>query len=705
MNQKNGVPLSEAPRKKHAAKQADFLAENTAWDRLAQLQLEQPVLIIAGDLALCEQIGDDAFFRLAASRPVPEWGWRQWERQRKTGEPKFIPMGAITSPQTYPAIKERPCFRCYDAPFKRGNRDFKAGVYRHVTEEDKDTKIEVPVDLWICSLLRVLFIVRTESGSEHGYLIEYVPHGESQPRRMVMSQALLLGRGDEALRELRAIGVSVLGANARHVCEYLDAEHLRFSAIEPTDFWTRTKVVGWYPVGKRFVLPNQVIGAQEGVWFSGKPDDVLYNAGGKFEDWKTQIAEPCIDNYYLQFALSCGFAGPLLEPLNIPGLGFHYYGDSTTGKSTALTIAASVWGSPEPGRFLLSWRSTSNGLEAQAASRSSTLIPLDESHQADPKVLDDAVYLLLNGISKARMKKDIAASEITSWRNAVLSSGERSIETHQAAAKIDHKVGQTVRMIDVPVVKNQYGLFSDIHGAKNGAEFSDALRKAAGENYGHAGIKFIAELISRYLGLSLPARLDAALQNFEKVGTLGAQDWRVARSFALAAVPGELAIEWAIIPWKTDSALMAAMEIFDQWKQTQPQTAKNKEDAQILKSLLDFLGAYGDTRFTDIKPKTFMDYTVKPPVRKKSEEQSIPKGINRAGYWEEDTSGKRIYMLYPAALKEAAGQFERERILDALSAAGALAATGTGSEKAKRRRTPDGGNPKLYWIDPEKLEP
>ena len=616
--------------------------------------------------------------------------WEKWE------------MAQPYQRKVFPSLKERPCYRVYDLPFKEKGRDWEPGVYLHTVELKDDgsgNKTKVAAELWVTSVLRVLCIVRTDSDNGHAYLLEYIPHGGAQPRRAVLSQALLLGRGEEAMKELRDLGVSVLGSKAKCVREYLDLEHLRFSSRKtPDDFWTSVKVIGWAPVGQRFVLPHETIGLQTGVWFSGKTDVAQYKKNGDFNLWKSKVAALCEGNPYLILALSCAFAGPLLEPLNIPGLGIHYFGDSTTGKSTSLAVAASAWGSE---KFMISWRTTINGLEGQAAQRCSTLIPVDESHQVDPKALDASVYMLLNGTSKARMNKDTSPREIEHWRACVISSGERSIETHQANANIDHKVGQTVRIVDVPVVTGQYGLFEDIHEAKNGAEFSDALRDAAAKHYGHAGPIFIEKLIQNYSGLGLPDRLASLLQEFGN--DLSAQDRRVARSFAVAALAGELAIEWEILPWPTRSALIATVEIFKQWKKTQPQSSKSKEDARVLKNLSDFFGAYGDTRCTDIKLRTYVDYTdPKNPVVKKCQEQPLQKGVNRAGYWD-DSTGNRIYLLYPAALVEA-GKFELPRILAALEAASAFAATGTGTEKAKRRRTPDGRNPKLYWIDPEKLE-
>jgi hypothetical protein len=257
----------------------------------------------------------------------------------------------------FPPISIRPCFRCYDQPFVVGDNRYKEGVYYHFVKiekhangkEKKDANgnvIKFAVDLWICSVLRVLHIVRSDSGNGHAYLLEYVPHGETQKRRAVLTQALLLGRGDEAMKELRDLGVSVLHQNAEHVRQYLDQQHLQFSSSKtPDDFWTSVKVIGWTTVGKQFVLPNEIIGSQTGVWFSGKTNVAQYSTKGDFETWKSKVAMPCEGNSYLILALSCAFAGPLLEPLNIPGLGIHYCGDSTTGKSTSLAISASAWGS------------------------------------------------------------------------------------------------------------------------------------------------------------------------------------------------------------------------------------------------------------------------------------------------------------------------------------------------------------------------
>src|SRR4029077_8879600 len=214
----------------------------------------------------------------------------------------------------------------------------------------------------------------------------------------------------------------------------------------------------------------------------------------------------------------------------------HFYGDSTSGKTTALVAGASAWGLHH--RFILAWRSTANSLESQAVIRSSIMIALDESHLADPKTLDNGVYLLANGVAKSRMTKEIVARAVARWWASVLSSGERSIESHLGAGKIDHKAGQGIRLADIPISGN-FGLFDDLHGRKDGRVFSDEIRNAAARNYGHAGPLFVGRLIDAGPEMSPGTSLAVLLPRFGE--DLSAQEQRVARAFALVALAGELA--------------------------------------------------------------------------------------------------------------------------------------------------------------------
>jgi len=75
---------------------------------------------------------------------------------------------------------------------------------------------------------------------------------------------------DELLKTLPAMGVSALYRHRNLIREYLDEQHLRFSASRPQDFSQSTKQTGWHSPTS-FVLRLklfEIIGEQNGVWFS-----------------------------------------------------------------------------------------------------------------------------------------------------------------------------------------------------------------------------------------------------------------------------------------------------------------------------------------------------------------------------------------------------------------------------------------------------
>jgi putative DNA primase/helicase len=468
-------------------------------------------------------------------------------------------------------------------------------------------------------------------------------------------------------------------------------------------FWISTKLTGWHSESC-FVLPSQIIGLNgnsEGVWFDGKSSANVYEKKGDYKQWQVQVAEHCQGNPYLILALSAAFVGPILVELNESGAGFHYFSDSTTGKTTAQIVSGSAWGSRED--FLCSWRTTDNALEAIASSRSDTFTVLDESHQVEPKHLDVAAYLLLNQKGKARLNRDATPKPLAKWRTCVLSSGERSIEAHLARAKIDYKAGQCVRIVDIDVSHDsKFGLFDDLHGAKDANEFSAALRAAAAQHYGFAGPQFVAWLLKNpKWRTGVRALLKAIIQKFPT--GLNPQQERVARTFCFAAVAGELAIQAQVLPWAQGSVTETVNSIFQRWLDTQPRNANSKEHVQILDMVGGFISKHGDTRFTDIRGPQEFDKT---PI-------SQFQARDRAGYWEiiqENIDGnigeRRMYLFTRHALKEATVGQDFTRVLSALRDAKAFYQVGTNGtkEKAKVRKLPIGGTGRFYHIDPEKLQ-
>jgi putative DNA primase/helicase len=95
--------------------------------------------------------------------------------------------------------------------------------------------------------------------------------------------------------------------------------------------------------------------------------------------------------------VSTAFASVLLRVCEIPNIGFHLLGNSSSGKTTCLNIAASVFGDAN---YVVSWKTTDNALENTAFKRNDALLILDELSEMSSSKAGDVAYMLANGKGK-----------------------------------------------------------------------------------------------------------------------------------------------------------------------------------------------------------------------------------------------------------------------------------------------------------------
>jgi putative DNA primase/helicase len=567
------------------------------------------------------------------------------------------------APVGFPTLEERPCYRVYEDWQEVDGRKMKPGVYLHTTKAERTDAPPSLIDKWISTPLRVLATTSNGEDAEYGRLLEIrSPAGKWKPWAMPM--AMLAGDGSDALGVLMSEGLIPYFNDKKAVLRYI-AEQV------PNARMRAASVTGWS--GDAFVLPNTVIGADD-IWFQASGRTAPYVSGGTFDQWRGLVAL-APGNPLLMLAFSAAFAGPLLGPLNIGGAGANLYGDSSTGKTTAMDAAVSVWGSPA---FKRTWRATANGLEGTGSLHSDTLLALDELGEIDPKSLYEAAYALINGTGKTRANRHGEARQASRWRVFLLSTGELTIAARMSAGGIEAKAGQELRILDVPV-SGKHGLFDNLHGRASGAAMSDEVRNLAARNYGHAGPRFVAELvIALRNGLNLANELQPLLERFGVEG----QERRAARTFAICGLAGELAVRWNIVPWKAGSATKAAMHAFELWRRRRGANEHGVEHAAILRSLADFIDRHADSRFSNIEGSSDL-------IRE------------RAGYWRQD-SDRRLYLFTSGGLREATRGYDLMRVLAALDKAKALAATDL-DKRSKKTRDPTGRAVSLYHIDPDAL--
>jgi hypothetical protein len=322
------------------------------------------------------------------------------------------------TPERMQALRQRPDFadlskRAAGAELPRSYVLEDGGLYFLERNDRGDTERH-----WICSPLRVAAVTRDEHGENWGTLLEF-PDRDGALHRWAMPAELLKADGAEYRGTLLGMGLQIApGTKARNwLTSYLQLSRPRARArcVERT---------GWHEAV--FVLPERTIGeSTEPVLFQTAASFAsAYRERGTLADWRDHVARLCAGNSRLVFAASTAFAAMLLQVAEAESGGFHLRGASSTGKTMALRVAASVFGGPD---YLRRWRSTDNALEALATQHCGSLLILDELSQMDPRVAGEVAYMLANGDGKARANRAGGLRSVARWDLLFLSSGETSL--------------------------------------------------------------------------------------------------------------------------------------------------------------------------------------------------------------------------------------------------------------------------------------
>lgn len=578
-----------------------------------------------------------------------------------------IPADVTDVATKLPKDEDRPTFLVFHERLEAHGGKLRPGVWHFGIKPGKDDAPPILTQQWICSPLHVTAVTFDGQSNNFGRLLVF-RNTVGQWRRWAMPMELLRGAGDDLRGELLAMGLELDPQTRNLLMQYL--QH------QPPERHVRCALqVGW--CDKSFVLPDTVIGpdASTIIFQSGERGHAEYTIAGTLAEWQSEIAAHAAGNPLLMLALSAAFAGPLLSRCNAEGGGLHFYGNSATGKSTMADAACSVWGGAN---YRRSWRATANGLEGAAALFNDNLLVLDEISECDPKEIGAVVYMLGNGQGKQRASRTGSARSINRWKCFVVSNGERTIGTAMSEGGQQIKAGQSVRLLDIPVMR-QFGAWDDLQGEANGATLSDSIKRAAIENNGHAGREFLSKLTHDNSDFSAALEPVKRLPEFAVAATEDGQVKRAAARFALIALAGALATEYGVTGWPEGAAIEAAAIGFKLWKSQR--SSGNAERVQIIEQLSAFIDRHGDGRFSAAD-----DGTV---VR------------DRAGWWRGNENG-REYLFTADGMKDATKGFELKRALDALVEAGIVAAPGADGERAKRMRI-GGRLVRVYVICADKL--
>ncbi len=539
----------------------------------------------------------------------------------------------------------------------------------YIGANDKDGNPRSPV--WICSPLHIVAITRDDKSSEWGRLLEWRDR-DGMCHQWAMPNALLQGDGVDVRRELarEGIAISPLKAARELLAIYLQ--------VWPVDARARcVDRLGWN--GGVYVLPGEVVGhnGETVVFQNSNLIEPAYAVSGTVAEWKTNLADLARGNSRVVFSICTALAGPLLELTGEDSGGFHFRGPSSTGKTTAQKVGASIWG--DPVSFCRAWRTTTNGLEGLANLHNDGVLFMDELGQFDPREAGAGAYLLSNGRGKVRAGRTGAARESASWRLLFLSSGEVSLADLMSRAGEKPTAGQEIRLADISADSGAgLGTFEELHGVADGAAFALALKDAASRYHGAVGREWLGMLVRDRgeLGAVLADGIRQFIEKFAPDGCSG-QVARVARRFGLVAVAGEIATRYNLTGWNEGESITAVGKCFVSWLDGFGWTG-NREEKALLVQVRSFFATNGASRFQDIRIAN----------------QHI---INRAGFFRLNRDHQREFLVLSECFqREVCAGFDPKEAVKILRERGWLL---PGSERPKQRvRLPCMRMPWVYVI-------
>ncbi len=292
-------------------------------------------------------------------------------------------------------------------------------------------------------------------------------------REMIVEKKTLASAN--SIISLADMGVAVNSENAKYLVQYLhDIENLNYDRI----------------VEKKSVSR---LGLIDGEGFSPYVDGLVFDGDlnfrsifesikthGSREKWLSAAREVRQGNVMARIVLAAAFASVLVKPVG--GLPFFVHlwgGESGTGKTVALMLAASVWGNPEMGRYIQTFNSTVVGREKLASFLNSLPLLVDELQLAKDsrgRMAFD-VYALAEGVGRTRGTKTGGIDRTPTWANCIITTGETPMTSAGSGA------GAVNRVIEIEC-RSTEKIIDDGHG------ISSQLK----QNYGFAGREFVERL-------------------------------------------------------------------------------------------------------------------------------------------------------------------------------------------------------------------
>ena len=343
------------------------------------------------------------------------------------------------------------------------------GVYREVQTANGGVRTEY------ASHIPIIPIERLENRETHKTSITLL-YGNALNKRRTVEKSVI--SNSRLIVSLSDYGVDVTSESAKHLVNYLNTViNLNRNTIPKQEAVSR---LGWFdtefiPYDGNAVLDNADTATD------------LINAvteqAGTLEEWVDYIRPLRENNLYFRLVLAASFASVLAEKVNALPFFVHLWGGTGSGKTVALMAAASVWGNPKQGKYLLTLNMTANALMEISAMLYNLPLIGDELQTIKNEYntsYDKIVMQLTEGISRGRMNSSLKMQEQKAWKNVFITNGEEPITQFNSGG------GAVNRVIELECLEKLI---------PNGNETVNFIRS----HYGVAGRKFIEHIKAKPL--------------------------------------------------------------------------------------------------------------------------------------------------------------------------------------------------------------
>ena len=367
----------------------------------------------------------------------------------------------------------------------------RGGVYHIGIKTDKEGNTTETPPVWLSDPIRLIGR-GTDGAGSHYRIIEWKDRLTGAAKQAAVPAAEI--GSVQGWQRLQSYGLTILSGRTKRerLADYLQTEG------ENTHYAVTARA-GWH--GTAYILPsgetiqpeNTPKGQAKTIYNGDKSQAATYSPAGTLDDWNAAIGKHLTGNSRLCLAVGTALAAPLIGLLNMEAGGFHLFGDSRDGKSTAARIALSIWGNPAA--LMQTWTGTAHGFTNLANARNDGLLVLDEIGQANARQVSQTAYSVINGVSKVQGAKEGGNRESTRWKTLLFSTGEKPLDAFIRRHGEDWNAGQAARLPSIPSNAGQgLGIYDKLHGFPNGAALSEHLTAAAAEQHGTIGRAFIAIL-------------------------------------------------------------------------------------------------------------------------------------------------------------------------------------------------------------------